>query len=197
MGSNRTPLSDRARFGWCIAGFAVLFLVVGRVLGEDIALQLQKTPTTVEGWLFVGWLVGGPPYLVTAIFWNERHRLTRTQLRNRSVLLAAWIGLTMLIVPARVLGVHTQFGTGALVGNPLSAGWVWGMAANVGMLVFGGLVLLVLHKSTPKGPGKGPSAEQRRMTARFLEAAWLVALVVTLGLSLYGGNGSGIFNNGT
>lgn len=193
MGSNRTPLSDRARFAWFIAGFALFFLVLGRVAGEEIALQLQKTPTTVDGWLFVGWLIGGPPYLVTAIFWNERHRLSSTQIRNRSILLGAWIGLTMLIVPARVLGVHTQFGTGALVGNPLSAGWVWGMAANVGMAIFGGLVLLVLHKSTPKGPTK----EQRRMTARFLESAWLVALVVTLGLSLYGGNGSGIFNNGT
>jgi hypothetical protein len=193
MGSNRTAASDGRLFALSTAGFAVFFLVLGRIAGEDIALQLQKTPTTVDGWLFLGWLVGGPPYLVAAIFWNERHRLSRTQIQVRSVLIGACIGLTMLIVPARILGVDTQFGTGALVGNPLSAGWVWGMAANVCMAIFGGLVLLVLHTSTP---GR-PTDEQLRMTARFLETAWLVALVVTLGLSLYGGNGSGIFNNGT
>lgn len=186
-------MSDGRRFALCIVGFAFFFLVLGRIAGEHIALELQKTPTTVEGWLFLGWLIGGPPYLVAAIFWNEHRRLTPEQVRLRSVLIGAWLGLTMLIAPARVVGIDLQFGTGALVGNPLTAGWVWGMAANLGMALFGGAVLLILNKSTPEGP----TAEQRRMTARFLETAWLVALVVTCGLSLYGGNGSGLFNNGT
>ncbi len=193
MGSNRTPLSDRTMFLLSIAGFSLFFLILGRIAGEDIAVQLQLTPTTVEGWLFLGWLVAGPPYLVAAIFWNERDRLSPSKIRNRSLVLGAWIGMTMFILPARLLGADAQWGTGAIVGNPLSAGWVWGMAANVAAAIFAGLVLLILHKSTRKKP----TAEQRRMTARFLEAAWLGALVVTLGLSLYGGNGAGIFNNGT
>lgn len=193
MGSNRTPSSRRQRFGIRIAGFSVLFLALGLVYGEDIAVRLQQTPTTQDGWLFIGWLVGGPPYVVAALFWADHRRLDHDQFRNRSWLIAAAIGLSMFILPARVRGVTEQFGTGALVGNPLSAGWVWGMAATVSLAVFGGLVLLMLRKATPQGP----SPAQRSMTARFLEGACLVALVVTLGLALYGGNGSGIFNNGT
>jgi hypothetical protein len=195
MGSNRTPLSGRSLFAASLVVSALFFLVLGRVAGEHLAVQLQKTPTTTEGWLFLGWLIGGPPYLVAAIFWNEHGRFRSAEVRLATVAIAAWIGMTMFIAPARVLGVDTQFGTGAIVGNPLSAGWVWGAVANLGMVLFSLVVLTVMHRAT-RATG-GPSADQRRYTARFLEAAWLVALVVTLGLSLYGGNGSGIFNNGT
>lgn len=195
MGSNRTPLSERWLFAISALGSALVFLIVGRIAGEHIAIELQKTPTTTEGWLFIGWLIGGPPFLVAGIFWNEHHRFRPNEVKLETVLIGIWIGSTMLIAPARVLGVDTQFGTGAIVGNPLSAGWVWGLVANVGMLVFSTIVLGVMRGAT--APQGGPTAAQRRMTARFIEAAWLVSLIVTLGLALYGGNGSGIFNNGT
>jgi len=195
MGTNRTPLSDRWVFALSALGSGLFFLILGRVAGESIAVELQKTPFTTQGWLFVGWLIGGPPLLVAGIFWNEHARFRPTELRVRTVLLGVWLGATMLIAPARVLGVDTQFGTGALVGNPLSAGWVWGEVANLGMLLFSTIVLLVMRSAT--APRGGPTTQQRRMTARFIEIAWMVTLVVTLGLSLYGGNGSGIFNNGT
>jgi hypothetical protein len=195
MGSKRTLPSGRALFAISVLGSAFLFLLLGRIAGENIALELQKTPTTTEGWLLMGWLVGGPPYLVAVIFWNEHGRFRSREVRLATALIGVWIGMTMFIAPARVLGVDTQFGTGAIVGNPLSAGWVWGAVANAGMAVFSTIVLLVMRSATASHGG--PTDDQRRMTARFLEAAWLVTLVVTLGLALYGGNGSGIFNNGT
>src|SRR5690242_14485035 len=181
MGSNRTLPSGRALFAISVLGSAFLFLVLGRIAGEHIALELQKTPTTTDGWLFIGWLIGGPPYLVAVIFWNEHGRSRPGEVRLATVLIGVWIGMTMLIAPARVLGVDTQFGTGAIVGNPLSAGWVWGEVANLGMLAFSTIVLLVMRSAT--APRGGPTTQQRRMTARFIEIAWMVTLVVTLGLS--------------
>lgn len=182
------------RFGLRIGFFSIVFLVIGLLFGEDIAVQLQKTPTTPDGWIFLGWLVGGPPYMLAALFWSEHRRLTHEQFRNRSVVYAFAIGLTFLILPARILGVPAQFGTGAIVGNPLSAGLVWGLCATVAVTVFGGIAILMLHQAS--GP-QGPTPAQRQMTSRFLESACVIALIVTLGLALYGGNGSGIFNNGT
>lgn len=194
MGSTWTSLSRRTRFGILITGFSTVFLLVGLLYGEQAALQLQKTHTTPDGWIFFGWLAGGPPYMLAALFWSEHRRLTHDQFRNRSLVLAAAIGLTFFILPARIIGVPAQFGTGSIVGFPLSAGLVWGLCATLAVAVFGGLVLLVLHRSTRP---QGPTPSQRLMTTRFLESACIVALIVTLGLALYGGNGSGIFNNGT
>ena len=185
-------MSDGRRFALSIVGFCVLFLAVGRFLGEDLALQLQKTPTTREGWLFFGWLVGGPPFLLAVLFWNDRARLTRTQFRNRSLGLAAWIGLNMFILPARLDSVDEQFGTAALVGNPLSGGWAWSILANGIAFAFAGVVLLVLHKSVPNGPNQA----QRELTVTFLERAWLVVLVAGLGFALYGGS-TGLFSTTT
>lgn len=193
MGNPWTSLSRRARFGLLVLGFSGAFLALGLALGEDVALQLQKTHTTPNGWIFFGWLVGGPPYMLTALFWAGHRRLTHDQFRNRSLLLAPALGLTFLILPARIIGVPEQFGTGGIVGYPLSAGLVWGLCATVTAGVFGGLVLLVLRSATPHGA----SAAQKQMTTRFLEVACIIALIVTLGLGLYGGDGSGIFNNGT
>lgn len=193
MGNPWTSLHRRTRFSLLVLGFSTVFLVLGLTLGEDIALQLQKTHTTPNGWIFFGWLVGGPPYMLTALFWSDHRRLTHAQFRNRSVPLALAIGLTFLILPARVIGVPAQFGTGGIVGYPLSAGLVWGLCATVAAGVFGGLVLLMLSRATPNGA----SAAQKQMTTRFLETACIIALIVTLGLALYGGDGSGIFNNGT
>lgn len=194
MGSKWTSLSRRTRFGVLIAVFSVVFLVAGLIWGEDIAVQLQKTPTTPDGWIFVGWLIGGPPWMLAALFWSDHRRLTHEQFRNRSIVHAAAVGLTFLVLPARIIGVPAQFGTGAIVGHPLSAGLVWGLCATVAVSIFGALVLLLLRQASRP---KGPTPAQRMMTTRFLESACIIALVVTLGLGLYGGNGSGIFNNGT
>lgn len=189
--ARRTDASDRRRFVVATVAFAVLFAVVGRVFGEDIALQLQKTPTTALGWRFIGWLVAAPPAVLTMVSWHERHRLRPKQRRDRAVLLGAWIGLSMFVLPSRITGVDSQFGTGALVGDPLSAGWAWGALAALIGLAFSGLVLLVLHRSV-----ETPTREQWALTVRFLERAWLVLLVVSLGFALYGGR-TGVFHGGT
>lgn len=192
MGSNRTRVSDGRRFALAIVGSCVFFLALGRFLGEDIALQLQKTPTTREGYQFFGWLVGGPPFLLAVLLWNARSRITPRELRNRTYALAAWIGLGMFILPAKLDSVDQQFGTAALVGDPLSGGWAWAMLANLVAFTFAGAVLLVLHTSVPQGPNQ----RQREITVTFLERAWLVVLVAGLGFALYGG-ATGLFSTTT
>jgi hypothetical protein len=187
----RVDAAERRRFVLATVGFAVLFLAVGRLLGEDIALQLQKTPTTGLGWRFIGWLVAAPPAVLTMITWHDRRRLRPRQRRDRGLVLAVWIGLSMFIVPARTAGVDSQFGTGALVGDPLSSGWAWGALAAIIGLVFTALVLLVLHRTVDE-----PTPQQRELTVRFLERAWLVLLVVSLGFALYGGR-TGVFQGGS
>lgn len=189
-GEDRTDTSERRRFVLAVVAFAVVFTAVGRMYGEDIALELQKTPTTTLGWRLIGWLVSGPPLVFTMMVWHERRRLTPKQWRDRSWLLAAWIGLNMFVLPARTTSTDSQFGTAALVGDPLSTGWAWGAAAAVVGLAFTGLVLLVLHRSVDE-----PTPEQRDLTMRFLERAWLVLLVVSLGFALYG-DGTGVFQGG-
>jgi hypothetical protein len=188
---DRTDLSDRRRFLLAVAGFAVFFTALGRLLGEDIALELQKTPTTTNGWLFIGWLVSAPPFVLTMITWQERRRLNAKQRRDRTYVLAAWIGLSMFILPARTSSIDSQFGTGALVGDPLSIGWAWGMLASIIGLGFTAMVLTVLHRTVDT-----PSRAQRDLTVRFLERAWLVVLLVSLGFALYG-EGTGVFHGGT
>jgi hypothetical protein len=185
-------VSDGRRFALAIVGSCVFFLALGRFLGEDIALQLQKTPTTREGYQFFGWLVGGPPFLLAVLLWNGRSRITPRELRNRTYALAAWIGLGMFILPAKLDSVDQQFGTAALVGDPLSGGWAWAMLANLVAFVFAGAVLLVLHTSVPQGPNQ----RQREITVTFLERAWLVVLVAGLGFALYGG-ATGLFSTTT
>ena len=189
-----TTHEDRAeirRFVLAAVAFAVLFTALGRLYGEDIALQLQKTPTTALGWRFVGWLVSAPPALFVIISWHERRRLRPKQRRDRSLLLAGWVGLSMFVLPARTTSIDSQFGTGALVGDPLSAGWAWGALGALLGLVFSGLVLTVLHRTVAV-----PTREQRDLTVRFLERAWLVLLVVSLGFALYGGR-TDVFHGGS
>jgi hypothetical protein len=189
--AERTDASERRLFILAVVGFAVLFTAIGRIYGEDIALQLQKTPTTTLGWRLIGWLVSAPPLVLTMITWHERHRLREEQRRSRGLVLAGWIGLSMFVLPARTGGVDSQFGTGALVGDPLSSGWAWGALAALIGLAFTGLVLLVLHRSVDV-----PTREQRDLTVRFLERAWLVLLVVSLGFALYGAR-TGVFHGGS
>jgi hypothetical protein len=189
--SDRTDVAERRRFLIAVVGFAVLFTVLGLRYGEDLALLLQKTPTTALGWRLVGWMVAAPPWLFTIIAWHERARLRPEQRRVRARLLAAWIGLSMLVLPAQLTDPEHQFGTGALVGDPLSAGWGWGALGALVGLVFTGLVLLVLHRSVDS-----PTPGQRDLTVRFLERAWLVVLVVSLGFALYGAR-TGVFHGGT
>ena len=187
----RGDAAGRRRFVLAVVAFAVFFTALGRIYGEDIALELQKTPTTTLGWRLVGWLVAGPPLLFTMAVWHERRRLTSQQWRDRSLMLAAWIGSNMFVLPARTTSVDDQFGTGALVGDPLTAGWTWGAAAAFAGLVFGGLVLLVLRRSVAQ-----PTADQRDLTIRFLERAWVLLLLVSLGFALYGDR-AGVFRGGT
>jgi MFS family permease len=189
--SERTHLSERRRFLLAVVGFAVVFTAIGRLFGQDIALELQRTPTTELGWRLIGWLVAAPPAVLTMITWHERRRLRPEQRRFRGLGLAAWIGLSMFVLPARTTSIDSQFGTGALVGDPLSAGWAWGAVATVLGLVFTGLVLLVLRRTVDE-----PTQEQRDLTVRFLEHAWLVLLLVSLGFALYGGR-TGVFHGGS
>ena len=191
MADRESDASDRRLLVVATLGFAVLFLVLGLRFGEDVALQLQKTPTTDLGWRLVGWLVAAPPYVVTMVVWHERRRPTREQLRQRLVLLAAWIGLTLFVLPARLTSPEDQFGTGALVGDALSAGWAWGALGALIGLAFTGIVLLVLHRTVDE-----PTPEQRDLTVRFLEVAWVVLLVVSLGFALYGAR-TGVFTGGS
>jgi len=178
--SRRADDSELRRFVLAAAGFAVLFLVIGLRFGEDVAVQLQKTPTTALGWRLVGWLVAGPPALFALVSWHDRRRLRTEQRARRVLLMAAWLGLNMFVLPARLTSVDKEFGTGALVGDPLSAGWTWGaLAALVGM-AFSAVVLVVLHRTVDE-----PTPDQRDLTVRFLERAWLVLLVVSLGFALY------------
>jgi hypothetical protein len=187
----RTDAGDRRRFVLAVVAFAVLFTALGRLYGEDIALELQKTPTTALGWRLIGWLIAGPPLVFTMAVWHERRRSTPKQWRDRSLLLAAWIGSNMFVLPARTTSTDSQFGTGALVGDPLSTGWAWGAVAAIVGAVFSGLVLLVLRRSV-----EHPTVDQRDLTIRFLERAWVVLLLVSLGFALYGDR-VGIFHGGT
>lgn len=184
---------DLRRFAAAVTAFSLLFAALGRFFGEDLALQLQRTPTTSTGWLLLGWLVGGPPILVTALVWHERRHLRRNRRVRLSYLLAGWVALGAFLAPARVgwVGLDHQFGTGALVGDPLSAGWAWGALANVVGIVFSAAVLWTLNSTVPGGP----SDDQRDMTARFLERTWMVLLVVSLGFALYG-SGAGLIQTG-
>jgi MFS family permease len=183
--------ADIRRFVLAFVGFALLFTAVGRIYGEDIAMWLLDTPTTTLGWHFIGWLVSAPPAVLTMITWHERRRLRPEQRRDRSLLLAGWFGLSMFILPARTASVDSQFGTGALVGDPLSAGWAWGALAAVIGVVFTGLVLIVLFRTV-----EVPTRAQRDLTVRFLERAWLVLLVVSLGFALYGAR-TDVFHGGS
>ena len=187
----RTDVLERRRFVLAVVGFAVLFTAIGRLFGEDIALELQKTPTTSLGWRFIGWLVSAPPVVLTIITWHERRRLRPGQRRDRAYLLAGWLGLSMFVLPARTTSIDSQFGTGALVGDPLSAGWAWGALGTVLGVAFTGLVLLVLRRTVDE-----PTRGQRDLTVRFLERAWLVLLVVSLGFALYGARAD-VFHGGS
>jgi hypothetical protein len=184
-------LAEIRRFVLAVVAFGLVFTALGRIYGEDIALQLQKTPTTALGWRFIGWLVSAPPAVLVITTWHERRRLRPKQRRDRSLLLAGWIGLSMFILPARTTSIDSQFGTGALVGDPLSSGWAWGALAAIIGLVFSGLVLTVLYRTVDV-----PTREQRDLTVRFLERAWLVLLVVSLGFALYGGR-TDVFHGGS
>ncbi|HET6153441.1 MAG TPA: hypothetical protein VFE15_10815 [Marmoricola sp.] len=191
MARERPEPTDAQQFWITLVGFGILVLFLGLLFGQGIAEQLQKTPTTRLGWLFFGWILGGPPFAYAALIWNERGRMPSRRLRGRLTLAAGWMSLSMLIVPSRVTSVEAQFGEGSIVGHPLAAGWTWGFAANVVVLIFGGAVLLIQRQAVPGGLTRA----QKQFTARFLEAVWLVLLVVSLGFALYG-NGSGLFNNG-
>lgn len=194
MAKSRTDRSDLTRFGIAVVVFSVAWLVLGLKYCEDIALQLQDTPTTKNGWLFLGWLVGGPPYALSVLLWFERSRFNRGARMIWSIVLAFWIGLSFYILPARIIGPDEHFGTAALVGFPLSFGWVWGIFSAGLMAAVAGIGVLVLSLSVD--PKRARELIKLPVTRTILERIWLVALVVALGIALYGGEGKGIFNNG-
>ncbi|MFL6160139.1 MAG: hypothetical protein ACJ72D_28965 [Marmoricola sp.] len=191
MGRERPEPTDAQQFWVSVVGFSILILVLGLLFGEGLAGELQKTPTTRLGWLFFGWLIGGPPFAFAIVVWNERDDGAKDRYRKRSTLAAFWIGLSMFVLPSRITSVESQFGEASIIGHPLAAGWTWGFVANLVALAFAGLVVLVQRSAVPDGLTRA----QRRATARFLELVWLALLLVSLGFALYG-NGSGIFNNG-
>lgn len=191
---SRTDRSDLKRFGIAVAVFSAIWLVLGLRFSEDIALQLQNTPTTKNGWLFIGWLVGGPPYALSVLLWFERRRFSKQTRTFWSVLLACWIGMSLYILPARIIGPDEHFGTAALVGFPLSFGWVWGIFGTGLVAAIVGIGVLVLSLSVD--PKRARELIGSPTTRVLLERLWLVTLVVSLGISLYGGEGKGIFNNG-
>lgn len=188
MRTIRTSGAAWRLFAVASVGFGVVFGAVGRLYGEDIAAKLQETPTTTTGWHFFGWLIAGPPIVLALIAWHERERLSERQLTGIGLALSAWLGLSMMVLPSRIHGVDEQFGTGALVGEPLSIGWAWGALANVVALIFAAAVYWVLRSSVR---GR-PTRPQRELTARLLERAWVALLAIALLFAIYG-DGAGIF----
>lgn len=150
-------------------------------LGEDITVWLQSTAITHTGFLFIGWLIGGPPWLIAIVSWLERERLAHNQLRDRAVVVGAWAGLSMFILPARMNGVTEQFATGSIAGAPLSQAWSWAILANLIAICFAAIALLMRHSVV-----KEPTPAQQRLTARFLERSTAVLLAVSFGFAIYG-----------
>lgn len=194
MGRSRTDRSDLKRFGIAVVVFSVGWLVVGLRYSEDLALLLQKTPTTKNGFLFLGWLMGGPPFALSVLLWFERRRFTRQARTGWLLVLAFWIGMSFFVLPARIDGPDQHFGTAALVGFPLSFGWVWGIFATGVMAAIVGIGVLILSLSV--APQRARELLAAPITRVIIERVWIILLIVSLGISLYGGEGEGIFNNG-
>lgn len=192
--AKRADGRDLRRFGIAVVVFSVAWLVLGLKYCEDIALTLQDTPTTKNGWLFLGWLMGGPPFALSVLLWFERRRFSLGARRTWSLVLACWIGFSFYVLPARISGPSEYFGTAALVGFPLSFGWIWGIFATGLMAAIVGIGVLVLSLAVE--PSKARELIARPITRTILERLWLLALLVALGIALYGGEGKGIFNNG-
>lgn len=195
MGRSRTDRRDLRRFGVALAVFGLGWLAAGLFWCEDVGLVLQDSPTTNSGWLFFGWLIGGPPFALTVLLWLERKRFSKQTRVFWSVALPFWIGMSLFVLPARIVGAEEQFGMAALVGIPLSFGWLWGIFSVGVMAAIAGTGVLVI--SLVMEPRKARELVASRLTRTVLERLWLILLLVALGISLYGGKGdSGIFNNG-
>jgi len=181
MGGRRTDGSDIRRFLNVLVSTGFLVGAVGVVWGKEIADALEKTATTETGWLMIGWLISGPPLLLAVLAWHDRRRLKPQRRLDLSIYLAIWIGLSMLVLPARIDGPAHHFGKGSSVAEPLSTGWAWGVAGNlVGLLFFG--IVLWIFRSSVRGR---PTAEQEYVTYRFLEIGWLLILLISLAFALY------------
>ncbi len=176
------------RFLLMCVGLAVVVTALGRVYGEDLAVWAQGTPTTERGWLFIGWLIGGPPYLLAYVTWNEYGRIRPGRRVERLWIIAAWIALSMLLVPAWILGDEEQFGAGRIASEPVMAGWQWAMLAHLVAAAFAGVLALVRRGTTV-------TERQQRLTRRFVERAWAVLLLIALGMALYSGP-TGLFRSG-
>lgn len=178
----RSPSLERYPFVATAIGSGVLLGLVGAFLSTSVAELLQKTPATTNGWLLLGWAVSGPPFVIAALTWAERAERAGRQRRDLRVVLGIWAGLSMFVAPGAIYGVSQWYGTAALIGDPLTAGWLWGIIGNAVAMSFAAVVLGVLFSSVPGGP----SPTQRALTLRFLERSWLVILLISFGLALYG-----------
>lgn len=186
MRGRLTDGADLRRFLTVLFSTSILAGAVGSVWGKEITRALDRTATTDTGWVLIGWLISGPPILVTALVWHDRRLLGTRQRRDLSYVLGIWIGLNMLLVPGLIHGPDRFFGKGRGVVDPLSTGWAWGAAGSLLGLAFAGIVLVVLYRSV----GGRPTRRQVDLTARFLEIAWAVVLVASLGLALYSVSGT-------
>ena len=177
------PPADRARLLQVAIGSGFAFAILERYAGVQIAELLQRSPFTFAGWVVVGWLVGGPTYLLSALLWNGGGRLSQSRRLRSSILLGLAVGLGMFLLPVALPG--SPIGTSDVVGRPLAQGWLWGATATLAMTVYGTAVVRVLGRSAPGGG----TAAQRAMTARYLEISWVVVLIVTLAAALSGETG--------
>lgn len=176
------PPAGRARLLQIAVGTGVVFEVLAQVAGPSIAEHLQGTPVTFEGWIVAGWIVGGPAYLVAMLLWIDGGRLSLRRRRQVVIVVGVGIGLGMFILPAAVPGPGSAFGTGGIVGGPLTQGWLWGVATTLVMALYGSAVMVVLGRA----PSSATTPRHRELTARYIEVAWVVVLSLTLVAALSG-----------
>lgn len=179
------PRADRARLIRVAVGAGVVLAGLSHWAGPQIARDLQNTPVTFTGWVLAGWLVGGPVALATTAFWVGGGAAQQLHRRRLTVVLGVAIGLSMFLFPAALPGPLASFGTGAIVGEPVVQGWLWGVAATLLMATYAAVVMRILERAT----GGATTARQRAETARFIEVAWVVVLIATLTAALSGTTG--------
>lgn len=158
----------------------VATLAVWQLLGPTLAKAAQTTPTTTSGWLVIGWLMAGPAYLLAYLTWAEFEQLRPSRRRERLLIVAGWLIVSTWLLPARLVGVEPQFGSATDVGAPLLTGWSWAAGANLLGIGFAALLLSIRRRSRAE-----VTVGLERVTTRFIEWGWVVALATSFTLMLY------------